>query len=236
MQFLGTRGSLGVTEIARTSGVSKAAVHRTLTALCDAGLVTRLEGGRYRISPLLHEVGRSPSDDGLLVQAALGPLRQLVSVWNETAFVSSLNGLRRVALLQELSTENVRLTAVLGQRLPLTQGATGYAMLSRLGQVEREWAIEFAERDGSFDRAELEHKLDEAQTRGFASTSGSRQGTASAVAAPIIIGGGVIGAATVIGPASTVDGDRLNSIGQDLLRVAAEIGASIAKAEHTVRR
>src|SRR3712207_9201633 len=61
LTFAGTGGSLGVSEISRRLGLSKAVVYRILRSLVSRRLLSVDEagGGRYRLGPAAAKIGRA---------------------------------------------------------------------------------------------------------------------------------------------------------------------------------
>jgi DNA-binding IclR family transcriptional regulator len=67
-----SRGSVGISEIARRAGPSKSTVHTLVSALAQEGLLARAEEGKgYLRGPLLVELGGRARDQYLLGVANL---------------------------------------------------------------------------------------------------------------------------------------------------------------------
>src|SRR5690606_29525583 len=69
--------SLGATEAAAMLGIPRASTHRLLVSLREAGMLEPVEGGRYRLSMRVFELGSRVPVLPQLMEAARRPLDML---------------------------------------------------------------------------------------------------------------------------------------------------------------
>ena len=89
--FDAERPALSLSEVARATGLARAAARRFLLTLVELGYV-RFDGRLFRLSPRVLELGR-PYLDGLTLPEVAEPhLRELVAAVRESATVAVLDG------------------------------------------------------------------------------------------------------------------------------------------------
>jgi Transcriptional regulator len=137
------RPDLGITEIAQQLGITKAAVHRILTALRNRDLiiadpVTR----RYALGPAAISLGRAYLARTDLRILAAPELRRLAAQCDETATLSIRRGDTRLYVDQVVPDRELRMEVALGIPLPLHAGSSSKAMLAFLPDLEVDGYLE----------------------------------------------------------------------------------------------
>jgi IclR family transcriptional regulator, acetate operon repressor len=235
LTFAGTKGSLGVSEISRRLGLSKAVVYRILRSLVSRRLLSVDEagGGRYRLGPAAATLGARALRDLDLRENALPVLRRLQHESGETATVSELVGVSRVYLDQVSSLKEIKMTVEIGRPFPLHAGASSRTILAFASPDLRtqilDGPLEALTPKTIVDRAELEAKLARNTREGVAASFGERQRGAASVAAPLLASDGhAIGSISVCGPVDRFGEEtvrRLKPLVRDAAReVSRELG------------
>jgi DNA-binding IclR family transcriptional regulator len=218
--------TLGVTEIADTLAVSKAVVHRQLSAFRSRGFV-ELDPvtHRYRLGPEILFLGLSYLDQIDVRSLGHETLVQLVAATNETATMSVRVGWNRVYVDQVTPQREVRMSVQLGRTFPLHAGASSKAMLAFLPAAEREEYLSDQHLSSLTARtitdiARLRKELAVIAERGFAMSFGERDASAGSVAAPVFgHDGDMAGVISVSGPVERFSAEVEKS--SDLLLSAA---------------
>lgn len=211
LMFADGPASLGVTEIARRLGLSKAVVHRILQSLADRSFVAADPVTReYRLGPAAVALGTRVLRDLDLRRAARPVLRQLRDTTGETTTLSEATDLSRVYLDQFESPQEIKMTVELGRRHPLHAGASGRAILAFLPPDMIEQVISYGLPTLTpvtiQSASRLRRELALVRERGYATSRGERQLGAGSVAAPVFgMEGEVAGAISVCGPVSRFD-------------------------------
>jgi len=202
---------LGVSEIARRLGLSKAVVHRILRSLLGRGLVVVEPSTRgYRLGPAAAALGARALRESDLRTAALPVIRELARCTGETTTLSALVGESRVYLDQVPSEQEIKQTVELGRRFPLHAGSSSKCILAFLPAAQQEEVLRaelatLTERT-VVDPAELRKTLAEVRGQGHTWSEGERQVGAGSVAAPVFsVDGEVVGAVSVCGPLHRFD-------------------------------
>lgn len=231
--FVETESSaLGVTEISKALGLSKAVVHRILTTLSDRDLVSMDPATRrYQLGPMTLALGVAYLG-GLDVRAmAQARLRQLSEATNETATLSIRHGWQRIYVDQALPERDIKMSITIGERFPLHAGSSSKTFLAFLNDEEREEYL--AQRNLAAlteltptDPDRLRAELDTIRDRGYAVSFGERQLGAGSIAAPVRDHlGAAIAVVSICGPVErfreAVDGfvDLLLSTTDELSRL-----------------
>ena len=224
------RPDLGVTEIAAELGLTKAAVHRILTALRSRELiaadpVTR----RYSLGHAAIALGRAYLARTDL-RALAGPeLRRLAAGAQETATLSVRRGDTRLYVEQVVPEQELRMEVSLGIPYPLHAGSSSKAILAFLREAEIEGYLARHELTALTaktitDRDKLLTELAAIRRRGYATSQGERQEGAASIAAPVFDhDGGVIAAISVSGPSG-----RFKARTQDTVPLVVEAAARLS--------
>ena len=219
--------SVGVSEVARELGLSKAVVHRILQSLASRSFVTVNPDTReYRLGPAALALGARALRDVDLRRAARPVLRRLRDDTHETTTLSELVDDRRVYLDQIESRQEVKMTVDLGRPHPLHAGASSRVILAFLPteRIKRiiDGELPALTSDTITSAHALRHELDEVRRRGYATSHNERQLGAASVAAPVFnVESEVVGSLSVCGPASRFD-DATTDRFAPLVKAAAE--------------
>ena len=183
--------TLGVTEIADSLDLSKAAVHRILSSLRGRGLV-ELEPGthRYGLGPLVLSLGLTYLNKLDVRQLGAPELAALSRSTNETATLSIRTGDSRVYIDQVTPDREVLMSVQIGVPHPLHAGSSSKAFLAFLPEEEIERYLRRPLRaltaSTITDPDVLRRELALIRERGWASSAGERQAGAGSVAAPVL--------------------------------------------------
>ena len=233
LTFAGAEGSLGVSEIARRLGLSKAVVHRILRSLISRRLLAEDETGKgYRLGSAAATLGARAVRDMNLRERALPLLNRLREESGETATVSELVGVSRVYLDQVPSPREIRMTVELGRPFPLHAGASSRAILAfgppDLRRQILGGPLEALTPKTIVDREELATELARNAREGVAVSYGERQPGAASVAAPLFAADGhAVGAISVCGPVDRFDGEVVRLLRSRVLGAAREVSRKL---------
>jgi len=198
--FLSNSATLGVSDIARTLGLSKAVVHRILRSLASRGLVEAgAEDGRYRAGPAITDAGLASAYefDPDWHQAATSVLADLRSQTGETATLSARVGDMRLFVDQVEGAAAVRFTVALWRLRPLYVGASGKAILAFMEPARRRRIVAhrvLGGARGELPAEALHEELDRIREAGVAMSRAEVNPDALACAAPILRDGRPVGA------------------------------------------
>ncbi|GIE99327.1 IclR family transcriptional regulator [Paractinoplanes rishiriensis] len=224
---------LGVTEIAAALGLTKAAVHRILTALRSRGLiavdpVTR----RYTLGHAAVALGQAYLARTDVRAMSARELKFLSERSQETATLSLRRGDMRWYADQVVPDQELRLEVAVGIPFPLHAGGASKAFLAFVPEHELDAYLRHpltAITDRTItDPAGLREEVAVIRRRGYATSLGERQVGAAAVAAPVFDHDGhVVAVLSVAGPALRFRPDRDPAIVDDLLAAARRVSAQL---------
>ncbi|MBB5873357.1 DNA-binding IclR family transcriptional regulator [Allocatelliglobosispora scoriae] len=236
--FFGRSGQpdLGVTEIATALGITKAAVHRILTALRSRDLITVDPATRrYALGHAAVALGRAYLARTDLRAMAAPELRHLAEQTGETATLSLRRGDTRLYVDQVVPDQELRMEVTLGIPYPLHAGGSSKAFLAFLAEAEIEEYLARHPLEPMTDKTvtdpvKLRKELASIRKKGFATSLGERQAGAASLAAPIFDHDGhVVAVLSVAGPAARFKPDHTDAATQ-LLEAAGRISAQLGYA------
>jgi DNA-binding IclR family transcriptional regulator len=199
-----TEDRITLAELSKRTGLYKSTVLRLLKSLEKAGYVLRTADGQYRLGARVLSLGALYQRHFRTSDIVPPVLERLAAELLEGASFYIRENEQRVCLHRADSSRSVRDSVHVGDRLPLTAGASGHVLRAFAGAV-----------GPYFDQVRLQM---------FAASYGERDAETAAMAAPVFAqGNSLVGAIAVSGPRY-----RLESLGEDavrpvLLRYAKEL-------------
>lgn len=237
--FTAERQELGLSEIARITGLTTSTAHRLLHSLQSHGLVRRVPDRRYTLGPHLLRLARGAHPGVDLQVVALPVMRRLRDATGETVGLHVLSGRCRLVVDQVESRQPLRRTYTeLEERIPLHQGAPGKVLLAFLPAEEREVVLagplEAATPATITDPGLLRTELEQITRSGRAFSFEERVVGIRTVAVPIRNHAGAVRASvSVTGPALRVTAARLEELAPPSIRAGAEISAILGWRDKT---
>lgn len=226
---------VGVSAIARASGIPKSSVHRCLVTLREAEWLTTSRGDRtlWVLTGRALSVGiHAPAELGLR-EAALPVMRDLRDETHETIHLSGYGSEHELIVIDRVdSDEPVRTWVRLGTRVPLHASCSGRAILGRLpdAEVERllEGELERYSETTPPDRAAVLEDLRRVRDVGYATNDCAwRPGVGAVGAALVDPRGRPVGALAISVPVQRYDAERARRLGPLAVDAARRIGASL---------
>jgi IclR family acetate operon transcriptional repressor len=225
--------SLGVTDVSRMLGLSKAVVHRILVALCSRQLLEADENTRrYVLGRQSLALGTAFLDRVEVRALAREPLRRLSRLTNETSTLSIRIQNSRVYIDQVTPPRDVRMSVQLGAPFPLHAGSSSKAFLAFLTPDEQEAYLTSGPLTALteytiIDASHLRDELALTRERGYALSFGERQAGAGSIAAPILNHDQVpIAVVSICGPVNRIRG-RIDELAKALLTEVTELSTQL---------
>jgi DNA-binding IclR family transcriptional regulator len=224
---------LGVTEIAQSLDLSKAAVHRLLASLRTRNLVVLDEQTRrYSLGPSALLLGLSALERLDVRRLAAAELAAIAADTQETATLSVRVNDTRVYIDQVTPNREVNMSVSIGQPFPLHAGASSKAFLAFLPEheIKRYLAQSLPKltRSTVTNKRALAKELREIAARGWARSAGERQTGAASVAAPVRDHTGApVAVISVAGPADRFEPEAESCAARLLLstqKISAQLG------------
>ncbi|MQA08374.1 MAG: helix-turn-helix domain-containing protein [Pseudonocardiaceae bacterium] len=219
--------ALGITEIARSTGLSPSTVHRLIASMQRNRLIRQTADRRYALGPLLVQVARSGALPTTLRDAALPAMRELRDATDETVGLHELLPSHERAVIEQVESHQTlrRTYTEIGVPIPLPYGAPGKVLVAHLPAAEREAIlakpIELITPTTITDPDELREQLTEIAEQGWAISLSERTPGIRTVAAPIFDHSQrVIACLSMSGPEMRLPKEKLVELGP-LVRDAA---------------
>jgi len=181
---------LGLSELARRSGVDKAAVHRMLGAMAETGLVEQQADSRlYRLGAGVLRLARV-REAAFPISSIVQPILDTLSAeTGETAHASLISGRTLANIATCESKKGSRVSLIAGEVLPYHSTASGLAVLAFGGDALRKRvlssSLEAKTRFTVTEVSELSGRVDVTQGRGFSESDQTNEEDVHGIAAPV---------------------------------------------------
>lgn len=134
---------LGVSQLARRTGVGKSTAHRVVWTLVSEGLLEKVaDTGLFRLTATMRNLGVSAETAQSLHQAATGPLDKLRAVTEGTLHVAILDGTDVLYVERRESPTALQVFNRVGGRNASHVTSTGKVLLAFLPQEEQQRVVE----------------------------------------------------------------------------------------------
>jgi IclR family transcriptional regulator, pca regulon regulatory protein len=225
---------LTLADVARATGLTRAAARRFLLTLEDLGYV-RSEDRRFRLTPRVLELGYSFLSNLTLPDIAQPHLRELVQRVGESSSVSILDGTEIVYVAREPTRRIMTVAIAVGTRFPAYATSMGRVLLAGLSDAELDSYLDRVRprplTAGTLtDVGALGAEVLRARRQGWALVDQELEDGLRSIAVPIRDrSGGVVAAVNLSTHASrrTLEGIRRDLLGE-LLDTAGRIEADLA--------
>jgi IclR family transcriptional regulator, pca regulon regulatory protein len=180
---------LTLADVARETGLTRAAARRFLLTLADLGYVRSVDR-RFSLTPRVLELGYSFLSSLTLPEIAQPHLRELVERVHESSSVSVLDGTEIVYVAREPTQRIMTVAVAVGTRFPAYATSMGRVLLSGLEQGALEAFLEAAELKpltvGTVtDRGQLRAEVERVRKQGWALVDQELEDGLRSLAAPI---------------------------------------------------
>lgn len=240
--FDASHPELGITDLAKQTGLSTSTVHRLLGSMAENELIQQTADRRYALGPLVVRLAHNGALASSWRTAALPLAKQLRDEVNETVGIHEhLPGGRRAVVDQVESRQELRRTYTeFGIPIPIAHGAPGKAMLALLPVAEQERVlaagIDPATERTVTDPDLLRIELARVRDQGWAYSDGERTPGIRAFAAAVLDHGGtVLGAVGLSVPSLRVDEERRQLLGEHIRTTARAVSRELGATEETYR-
>ncbi|HEX2103710.1 MAG TPA: IclR family transcriptional regulator C-terminal domain-containing protein [Solirubrobacteraceae bacterium] len=128
---------LTLSEVARATGLTRAAARRFLLTLVELGYV-HVDGGRFSLRPRVLELGFAYLSSLSLPEVAQPYMEELVATINESSSISVLDDTDIVYVARVPTRRIMSITLAVGTRLPAYATSMGRVLLAALPDAELE--------------------------------------------------------------------------------------------------
>jgi IclR family transcriptional regulator, pca regulon regulatory protein len=225
--------TLTLSEVARATGLTRAASRRFLLTLVDLGYV-RTDGRQYALAPRVLELGYAFLSALSLPEVAEPHLERLVAEVHESSSVSVLDGDDIVYVARVPTSRIMRVSINVGTRFPAYATSMGRVMLAGMDDGELDAFLERVELRRLSARTitsapKLRAELERVRAQGWATVDQELEEGLRSVAAPIRDRGGrVVAAVNLSAHASRTSAEAVRrELLPSLLATAGRIEADL---------
>jgi len=219
----------GVTAIGKALDMPKSSAHRLLSALGRRGLVERDERGRYRPGVALIALGVGVLDREPVVAAARAVLEGEAEALDQTLFLTAARGGRIVVLDKVEGTGFLRASPRIGSDVPVHATAVGrlYLAFAPADVVVPKGGLVRYTPATTTSRAELEREVEQVRRDGWAENREQWLPGVVVVAAPVLVGEGMVAALAMAASVAHVPPSRAAAVGARLAAAGRRIAARL---------
>lgn len=223
---------LGITDLARKTGLTLSTAHRLAKTLTDNGLLAQDPiTERYQLGPTLVSLGDKAAER-LGYDRALPALRELSATTGESINLGIRTGNDVHVALHVPSPQPLRFDQPAGTTVPLHVSAMGKCLLACVGEID-EQVNSLGDLTRITDRSitqrkKLKAELELVRRRGWALNDEERNPGVRAIAVPVLRDGTAVAAIAVQGPTMRVTEDRLETIAAQLEATARSVAPGLA--------
>ncbi len=228
--FSGERRRQTLSEVAATTGLTRATARRVLLTLTELGYVDQ-SGRVFSLAPKVLDLGYAYLSSQPMVELAQRPMERLVDEVNESSSMSVLDGTEIVYVARVPTRRIMTISLAVGSRLPAYPTAMGRVLLAGLSDEEVDEHIgrihlEPLTESTITDPRRLRDAIREVRGQGWALVDQELEVGVRSIAAPISVGSGTVRAAiNVSGHATRVSVERLR---EDFLPLLLATAATIS--------
>ncbi|QBC30812.1 MULTISPECIES: IclR family transcriptional regulator [Pandoraea] len=222
---------LGVTELSNRLGINKSRTYRMLCTLEHNRFVLQDERTTtYSLGPQAFVIGVAASQQNILVRAAQKSMLVLNQAINETIVLRVREGLETVCVARSESTHQVRSVGSVGNRRPISSGASGKVLLAfSPDAIRNEFFTRMKHLPGAAETMALAEELAAVTRKGYAISAGEVTSGAIAIAVPVRdVSGEVVAALSISGPEARISRieipDYLERLQACSRQISAELG------------
>lgn len=199
-------GPVGISELARQTGLSKSTVHLSVQTMRAAGFVEQEDGsGRYILGLAAAQLGAAALDQSRLVDMLASPMKELADRSREAVSLGVRAG-DHVVFVKRFETAHVLRTSIReGTRMPLHASASGKVLLLDLSQDEilelyPNEALPEQARNTLTERSALLDELEVTRDQGYSTSHDEFLDGVSGAAVPVRLGSRVVASVSIAGP------------------------------------
>ncbi|MPY88943.1 MAG: helix-turn-helix domain-containing protein [Luteitalea sp.] len=231
----GSAAGLGLADVSRRIGLPKPTVYRILSTLEARGYLDRREDGRYRLARRLTQEPDQASVEEVLRCVARPVMQALADSCKETVNLGVLDGSEVTVIETIESPHAVRMSSKVGNRRYLHSTALGKVILADLDESE---VLRFVRRKSLprltpktiADVDQLLEELRKVRQQGHAMDNQEHEPDGRCLGAGIRgVGGRVVGALSISGPAHRMTRPYVRSLLPHLLEACEAISAELRR-------
>jgi len=236
--FLKHEGEMGITELAKVSGLNISTAYRIASVLVRRGYLSqRRKRGEYFIGPKFLEFSNVIRRRRKIENVAFPFLDKLNKLTNESVNLAILDRSEAVCIEQIESSQDLRIMTKIGARFPLYCTGVGKAFLAYMGEKEieryaRSKGLPYRTENTITELSRLKEELATIRQEGIAIDNEELELGVKCIGAPIFdSNGNVVATFNVSGPSVRLNSRRIEEIKSLIKHCSSEISRALEYVE-----
>lgn len=236
VEALNEQGAMGITELSRELGLGKSTVFRLISTLENRNYVMQdPESGKYMLSLKWVTIGKTVLKKQSLIKIVHPYLEKLSEKYNETAYLSVLNGYWMTFVDKVTSTNAIIMDIKVGSNMPAYCTATGKILLAHkykddIGKYVGNIDFKKYTENTINDAKKLKKELENIRLSGYSADDEENEIGLTCFAAPVRNSDGeVIAAISISGPTGRMAQNReelIAAVKKTALEISRTLGWS----------
>ncbi len=223
------RPELTLTELQHLLNLDKTNIYRIIVNLEERGILQRSPvSGKLRLgNVMLHYAQVCMA--GVDIHAVSQPyMQKLADITGETVIINTIQGNSGICIARINSKNPVKITADIGNRVPLLRGSSTKILAAYLTEERLSEVYKAEEKDLQVSFEEMKEQMKEIRKKGYAVSLEELDPQTAGVSCPIFsIGGKVAGGVSTIGPLYRFTEDNMEQFIQATRSCAMEISRAL---------
>lgn len=223
------RPDVGVSDLARESGLGKARAYRLLRTLEECGLLQRTDNQRFRLGYAALLVGSAATSQIDLARLAMTELARVGAAVEETTQLRIRDGDESVCINRWEPSRDLRVHAAIGRRRRLGLGSNKSLLAFEPDEeIERTLDRLYAEPGMPWPRPKLREALAKVRREGYCVSYGEVSEDLISISVPVYAQGGkLVAAMNISAPAMRMSEERIRMGAEQLRQGAARLSAML---------
>lgn len=216
-------------DLQKKLNIHKATLYRILLNLENRGYLKKnTHTGKYRLGAIFLNLSSICLADFDLRTIARPFIQTLAAQTKETVIINIIQGYYGFCVERVNSTLPVKITADIGRRVPLLQGASGKILAAHCDEARLSMIYEQEKKNLSVTLEEISQQMRDIREKGYAVSFAELDSDTTGISFPIRkVGGEVVAGLSIIGPMFRIDSNTIPTLINFTKKCAEQISSEM---------
>lgn len=220
---------LTLTDLQHMLDLDKTNIYRIIVNLEERGILRRNPGnGKFRLGGIMLYYARVCMADLDIATLAKPYMQKLAEQTGETVIINTVENGSGICVARINSKNPVKMTADLGNRVPLLRGSSSKILAAYLSENELKEVYDNEKEDISASYEEIAEQMEQIRKKGYAVSLEELDPQTAGVSFPVFdMDGNVAGGLSVIGPLYRFTEENVNAFIEEVRSCAMDISQAL---------